>query len=109
LWFDSTAGVRGFSLSPKKVQNGFGAHSSSYSIAPETLSPSIQRLRHEDDNSPLSSSKVKNEMSYTCASPYAMELNTTEIYSCCEIRFVEFIHNTSQAHLCPQYNMMIRK
>jgi hypothetical protein len=56
----------------------------------------------EDDNSPVSSDKVDNERSYTSASPYAIELNITEIFARCKIRLVESMHNTAQASLSPK-------
>jgi len=98
------AEARGFSLR-QKVQNGFGANSSSYSKDTTDSFPkhTVKMATH------LSSDKVKNERSYTSASQYAMELNITEIFACYKIRLAELIHNTAQAPLWPKYLMMIKK
>ena len=91
-------GARGFSLRQKRPEWLWGPLIFLFKRYPR-LFPQAHR---EDDNSPVSSDKVKNERSYTSASPYAMELNITEIFACYKIRLVRFINNTAQAPLWPK-------
>jgi hypothetical protein len=76
------AGANGFSLRQKRPEWLWGP-----------LIPLFKRYHRlfpqeyrEDDNSPVSSDKVKNERSYTSAPPYAMELNITKLFVCYKIR-----------------------
>jgi hypothetical protein len=92
------AGARGFSLR-QKCPEWLGGTLILLFKRYHRLFPHAYR---EDDNSPVSCDKVENERSYTSASPYAIELNITEIFARYKIRLVEFIHNTAQASLWPK-------
>jgi hypothetical protein len=52
------AGAGNFSLH-RRVQNGSGAHPTSYPMCTRALSLGVKRLEHEADHSPPSSAEVK--------------------------------------------------
>jgi hypothetical protein len=52
-----------------RVQNGSGAHPTSYSMGTGGLSLEVKRPGHETDNSPPSSAEVKNAWGHTSTTP----------------------------------------
>jgi hypothetical protein len=67
------AGTGNFSLH-HRVHTGSGAHPASYPMGNRGSFPGegVKRLEHEADHSPPSSSKVKNEWSYTSTPQYGL-------------------------------------
>jgi hypothetical protein len=65
-----SAGAGNFSLC-NRVQNGYGAHPTSYPMGTWDLSLGVKRPGREADHSPPSSADVKNAWSYTSPPQYA--------------------------------------